>query len=129
MSTSKHKCTELYTPYEVDIILICGLRTDNTFSISPSRASRPAFSISSNSNPDLCTIITRQAPYPLAIAQGLYIFNRLLASFLMMSKPYALCVISRLYRFHYCTSSGTASIALLIIVFCFESKNLFTVGC
>jgi MFS transporter, FHS family, L-fucose permease len=66
----------------------------------------------------------------LAVAQGLYAFNRFLASFLMMFKPfkprymlfvYLLgCII---FSIACMNTSGTTSIALLIIVFCFESVS------
>ncbi|OKL63433.1 hypothetical protein UA08_01286 [Talaromyces atroroseus] len=70
----------------------------------------------------------------LAVAQGLYAFNRFLASFLMMFKPfkprymlfvYLLgCIV---FSIACMNTSGTTSIALLIIVFCFESCCFATI--
>ncbi|EED19173.1 L-fucose-proton symporter, putative [Talaromyces stipitatus ATCC 10500] len=70
----------------------------------------------------------------LTVAQGLYAFNRFLASFLMMFKPfkprymlfvYLLgCIVFSISAMN---TSGNTSIALCIIVFCFESCCFATI--
>jgi FHS family L-fucose permease-like MFS transporter len=70
----------------------------------------------------------------LAVAQGLYAFNRFLAGFLMMIpavKPrymlatyLGLCFVFAVAAMN---TSGTTSIALLILVFCFESCCFATI--
>ncbi|KAL2826469.1 major facilitator superfamily domain-containing protein [Aspergillus cavernicola] len=74
----------------------------------------------------------------LAIAQGLYAFNRFVATGLMMMKAFkprymltaylALCAIFTIAAMN---SRGTASVAMCILVFCFESccfATIFTLG-
>ena len=74
----------------------------------------------------------------LAVAQGLYAFNRFLAGVLMMVpaiKPrfmlatyLGMCFIFSIAAM---TTLGTTSVALLILVFCFESccfATIFTLG-
>ncbi|PGH13520.1 hypothetical protein AJ80_06270 [Polytolypa hystricis UAMH7299] len=70
----------------------------------------------------------------LAVAQGLYAANRFIASGLMMLKPFKprymlatylfLCFVFSVAAMN---TSGTASIALLILVFCFESCCFATI--
>jgi MFS transporter, FHS family, L-fucose permease len=74
----------------------------------------------------------------LAVAQGLYAFNRFLAGGLMMIpavKPrYMLATylgMCFIFAIAAMTTAGTTSIALLIMVFCFESccfATIFTLG-
>lgn len=71
------------------------------------------------------------------MAQGLYAFNRFLASGLMMMKAFkprymlvAYLFMCFVFSVAAMNTSGTTSIALLILVFCFESvsKALFTLS-
>ncbi|KAJ9352754.1 hypothetical protein DTO280E4_7647 [Paecilomyces variotii] len=70
----------------------------------------------------------------LAVAQGLYAFNRFLASGLMMMKAFKPRYMLAVYLF-LCfvfsvaamNTSGTTSIALFILVFCFESCCFATI--
>lgn len=66
----------------------------------------------------------------LAVAQGLYAFNRFLASGLMMMKAFkprymlgAYLFLCFVFSVAAMNTSGTTSIALLILVFCFESVS------
>jgi FHS family L-fucose permease-like MFS transporter len=70
----------------------------------------------------------------LAVAQGLYAFNRFLASGLMMLKPFKPRYMLLAYLFGAfifsiaaMNTSGTTSIALLIMVFCFESVRFLLI--
>lgn len=69
----------------------------------------------------------------LAIAQGLYAFNRFVATGLMMMKAFkprymltvylALCVIFSIAAM---TTKGYSSVAMIILVLCFESVSINT---
>ena len=70
----------------------------------------------------------------LAVAQGLYAFNRFLAAFLMTSPIFKPRYILAVYLFMCFVfglaatlSSGPASVAMLILVLCFESACFATI--
>ncbi|KAI1847476.1 hypothetical protein JX265_012316 [Neoarthrinium moseri] len=81
---------------------------------------------------------SEQASDLLAVGQGLYALNRFIAGFLMMSPVFKPRYILALYLglcfvfiIPAITTTGTASIACLILVLCFESAcfaTIFTLG-